>query len=539
MKEVEEDEESDEEDEEKWGLPAAPTAGSKTRYVALAVVALALAGGGYLGYTRYWPKSGESTEELVASADDEEKKDGSTRDVALDADPFSTPEVDPQKGAANQKPRIARHTQDAAPISTADASRGKPRSTKPSDSSSEIELPLEIPSEEEGETTELGALQQDEPDEELESEMPLLAAPKSSGRNLAAAGTGARRAAAAEEIPLNDEDENDPYTIDEDHVASPAGKKPPAISFVDVKDEEAEREAPAAPSPQRAVSKTVVVRSAAAATAPSAPEAPEDDDAWTIDDEPRTSRKPAVDLTDEIADDDGEVSAIRPKGAAVTPGRKTGSSSIMSESSTRSGVARAPAGSATDAKGEIYTIAPNDNFWTISRRQYGSGRYFAALARHNQDRVSDPQRLRPGMKISTPSASVLESTYPELIDKSAPAAAPASRAASGGAIAGDGRPLFTRPSASQPPADSPAPTAQQVGYFYSKSGEPMYRVGEDDTLGSIAQKHLGRASRWTEIFEQNRETLKNPENLTVGTIIRLPPDASKVGWLDSEPKSRR
>ena len=66
----------------------------------------------------------------------------------------------------------------------------------------------------------------------------------------------------------------------------------------------------------------------------------------------------------------------------------------------------------------------------------------------------------------------------------------------------------------------------------------MYRIGPDDTLGSIAQKHLGRASRWTEIYDQNQETLGSPDNLKLGTVIQLPSDASRLS-LVPEGRSRR
>ncbi len=59
----------------------------------------------------------------------------------------------------------------------------------------------------------------------------------------------------------------------------------------------------------------------------------------------------------------------------------------------------------------------------------------------------------------------------------------------------------------------------------------MYRVGSDDTLTGIAQRHLGRASRWTEIYDQNRDVLKTPNDLTLGTVIRLPDDASRLSLV--------
>jgi nucleoid-associated protein YgaU len=180
-----------------------------------------------------------------------------------------------------------------------------------------------------------------------------------------------------------------------------------------------------------------------------------------------------------------------------------------------------------------YRVAADDNFWKISRKQYGTPRYFQALTRHNQDRVPDPQKLRPGMQVSTPAAAYLEKNYPDLIEK-APPGAVATRG-------GDSRPAFERPVA-ESTFDGPASKAGNAetagGYFYSKAGDPLYRIGPDDTLTSIAQRHLGRASRWAEIYEQNRDILKSPDDLTLGTVIRLPGDASRLSLVPESERRR-
>ena len=66
----------------------------------------------------------------------------------------------------------------------------------------------------------------------------------------------------------------------------------------------------------------------------------------------------------------------------------------------------------------------------------------------------------------------------------------------------------------------------------------MYSVGKRDTLTGIAQKHLGRASRWREIYRQNRDRLANPNSLKIGTILRLPYDASRVQLVRGGPGLR-
>jgi nucleoid-associated protein YgaU len=69
--------------------------------------------------------------------------------------------------------------------------------------------------------------------------------------------------------------------------------------------------------------------------------------------------------------------------------------------------------------------------------------------------------------------------------------------------------------------------AGPAGYFLSPNGEPMYRVGPLDTLTSISKDLLGRSSRWDEIYNLNRDTLPNADSLKIGTLLRLPSDASQ------------
>jgi nucleoid-associated protein YgaU len=137
----------------------------------------------------------------------------------------------------------------------------------------------------------------------------------------------------------------------------------------------------------------------------------------------------------------------------------------------------------------------------------------------------------------TPPAAVLEQRYPDLIEKPAPSAAPSKSGVDRSAF----RPAFERPAIGDDPDERTTRVErdeQASGYFYGRNGEPLYRIGADDTLGSIAQRHLGRASRWHEIFEKNQDVLKTPDNLTLGTVIRLPADASRLG-LAPEADRRR
>ena len=142
---------------------------------------------------------------------------------------------------------------------------------------------------------------------------------------------------------------------------------------------------------------------------------------------------------------------------------------------------------------EICEVRDKDNYWTISKRIYGTPRYFSSLALYNQHRIPDPRKLRPGMKVLVPEPKILESKYPEFFQASKATAA-------------------TKP----------------TGYFLNADGKPSYRVGENETLGAISQKHLGRASRWIQIYQMNRQSLNDPNRLKPGTVIALPDDATDL-----------
>ncbi len=51
----------------------------------------------------------------------------------------------------------------------------------------------------------------------------------------------------------------------------------------------------------------------------------------------------------------------------------------------------------------------------------------------------------------------------------------------------------------------------------------FYTIEKGDTLWAIASKHLGKGARYPEIFEANREVIKDPDLIYPGQQIRIPP----------------
>jgi nucleoid-associated protein YgaU len=141
---------------------------------------------------------------------------------------------------------------------------------------------------------------------------------------------------------------------------------------------------------------------------------------------------------------------------------------------------------------EKYTVSPNDNFWIISQKAYGTGAYFKALEEHNREKFPYSDRLRAGDVVSVPGSGYLEKQYPDLCPK--PRQAPA--------------------------AQSPTMAVSLRG---RANGGRIYKVQQGDTLFDIARYELGKASRWAEIYELNRDQLGNDYDfLAPGMELVLP-----------------
>ena len=137
-------------------------------------------------------------------------------------------------------------------------------------------------------------------------------------------------------------------------------------------------------------------------------------------------------------------------------------------------------------------VQDGDNYTKISKRIYGSGRYFSALAVFNQHRIPEPKKMRPGMVVLTPPVPVLEERYPQLF------------------------------------LDSKAKTVEPAAFLIMDDGSPAYRVGERETLSEISERFLGRSARWIEIYRLNQSMVKDPNKLKTGLILALPADATEV-----------
>jgi nucleoid-associated protein YgaU len=159
-----------------------------------------------------------------------------------------------------------------------------------------------------------------------------------------------------------------------------------------------------------------------------------------------------------------------------------------------------------------YEVRPNDSYWAISESLYGTGAYFKALAQHNRKGDLGDDQLKPGSLILAPDVAELEKLYPDLCPKA------------------------SRREAMQTQSQARTSTVGMRGSY--RNGR-TYTVAEGDTLFDIARYELGKASRWVEIYDLNRDVLGKDFNyLTPGTQLTLPDGDSKPDVM-AEPQTNR
>jgi nucleoid-associated protein YgaU len=182
-----------------------------------------------------------------------------------------------------------------------------------------------------------------------------------------------------------------------------------------------------------------------------------------------------------------------PTATTTTPPTRYGNSTVASPVAVRNELSGAPtpvAGISRD--GDQYAVQPNDSYWTISEKAYGSGAFFKALHEHNRKKYKDADDLHVGQVLSVPDEGVLRRAYPDLCPK---------------------------------PRKVVASAQQRLVSASSRLRGPghVYTVIEGDTLFEIARHELGKPARWGEIYEINRDVLGDDfDYLRPGTELILP-----------------
>jgi nucleoid-associated protein YgaU len=125
----------------------------------------------------------------------------------------------------------------------------------------------------------------------------------------------------------------------------------------------------------------------------------------------------------------------------------------------------------------FHNVRPGETLTAIARRYYGDARLVKQLASFNG--LSDADALRVDHRLRIPPASVL---------------------------GGEGAP---KPSSNE------------------RSDEPRevyttYTVKRGDTLSELSLELLGTSRRWRELYELNRDVIRDPDNLQAGTVLKVP-----------------
>jgi nucleoid-associated protein YgaU len=56
----------------------------------------------------------------------------------------------------------------------------------------------------------------------------------------------------------------------------------------------------------------------------------------------------------------------------------------------------------------------------------------------------------------------------------------------------------------------------------SPAAGKTYTVQKGDSLSKIAKREYGDAQQWRRIFEANRDTIKDPDLIYPGQVVRIP-----------------
>ncbi len=159
---------------------------------------------------------------------------------------------------------------------------------------------------------------------------------------------------------------------------------------------------------------------------------------------------------------------------------------------------RLPANLADEGQIRTYVIQPGDTLIRIASRELGSRSLADNIYLMNRDVIWDPDHLTVGTRIKLP---------PRPDGAVMPQHAGQDGAGSGFVAAAAGS--EQRSAAGLPP------------------GTRLYRIKPGDTLSSISLQYYGSSSGWRFLYESNAQVIPNPNQLSVGTQIVIPPYGEK------------
>lgn len=88
------------------------------------------------------------------------------------------------------------------------------------------------------------------------------------------------------------------------------------------------------------------------------------------------------------------------------------------------------------------------------------------------------------------------------------------------------KPAPSAPASTAPRADfSDVRGASETTAPAAAPASRSYTVVAGDSLSKIAQRELGDASRWRAIYDANRDTIKDPDLIHPGQVLKMPANA--------------
>lgn len=127
---------------------------------------------------------------------------------------------------------------------------------------------------------------------------------------------------------------------------------------------------------------------------------------------------------------------------------------------------------------QVHHVQPGETLSAIAEKHYGDRNYWRTIYDANRDRIPSPNALRVGVRLVIPKR--------------------------GGAAVQ--QVATTERTGTQPPA----------------SGYRQYTIAPGDSLSVLAQKFMGSQRHTHKLYELNRSVIRDPDSLTVGTVIRIP-----------------
>jgi nucleoid-associated protein YgaU len=152
----------------------------------------------------------------------------------------------------------------------------------------------------------------------------------------------------------------------------------------------------------------------------------------------------------------------------------------------------------------FHDVRGGESLFAICQQYYGDTSLVKALAKFNK--MDDPEQVRAGRRLMVPPVEALGGKSTTVAANTA-----TSTPRSGNANT-DNKANASKPQNAKSLAKTSAKTPAIAKTYTVKPG---------DSLSGIAQRFLGNREKWRELHKLNRNVINDPDNLKVGTVIRL------------------